>query len=98
MASLPAIYGAILLGGFIASGLSGIITAQTFTYIKQYPSDTHITKLIVALTWFVSLLLCFLQKVQYSILFRILDSIHTGLVCTTSWIFMVQWFGDESKI
>ncbi|KAG2364809.1 hypothetical protein BDR07DRAFT_1400733 [Suillus spraguei] len=79
MASLPAIYGAILLGGFIASGLSGIITAQTFTYIKQYPSDTHITKSIVALTW-------------------ILDSIHTGLVCTASWIFMVQWFGDESKI
>ncbi|KAG2033001.1 hypothetical protein BDR03DRAFT_1076342 [Suillus americanus] len=47
MASLPAIYGAVLLGGFIASVLSGIITAQTFTYIKQYPTDTRITKSIV---------------------------------------------------
>ncbi|KAG1783454.1 hypothetical protein EV702DRAFT_1041119 [Suillus placidus] len=69
MSSLPAIYGAVLLGGFLASVLSGIITAQTFTYIKRYPTDTRITKSI------------------YSILFRVLDSIHTSL-----------WFGDEGKI
>ncbi|KAG1736995.1 hypothetical protein EDB19DRAFT_2025814 [Suillus lakei] len=79
MVSLPATYGAVLLGGFIASVLSGIITAQTFTYIKRYPADTRITKSIVALTW-------------------VLDSIHTGLVCTASWIFMIKWFGDEGKI
>ncbi|KAG1786463.1 uncharacterized protein HD556DRAFT_1052830 [Suillus plorans] len=79
MASLSAVYGAVLLGGFFASVLSGVITAQTVTYIKQYPNDTSTTKSIVAVTW-------------------ILDSIHTGLVCTTSWIFMVQGFGDESKI
>ncbi|KAG2052735.1 hypothetical protein BDR06DRAFT_957439 [Suillus hirtellus] len=79
MASLPTVYGAVLLGGFIASVLSGVITAQTVTYIKQYPNDTSITKSIVAVIW-------------------VLDSIHTGLVCTTSWIFMVQWFGDDSKI
>ncbi|KAG1842236.1 hypothetical protein DFJ58DRAFT_806507 [Suillus subalutaceus] len=81
MASLPlaTIYGPVLLGGFIASVLSGIITAQTFTYIKQYPTDTRITKSIVALIW-------------------VLDSVHTSLVCTASWIFMIQWSGDETKI
>ncbi|KIK37119.1 hypothetical protein CY34DRAFT_810656 [Suillus luteus UH-Slu-Lm8-n1] len=79
MASLPTIYGAVLLGGFIASVLSGIITAQTFTYIRRYPTDSRITKSIVALTW-------------------LLDSLHTGLVCTASWIFTIQWFGDEGKI
>ncbi|KAG2106942.1 uncharacterized protein F5147DRAFT_698758 [Suillus discolor] len=46
MASLSAVYGAVLLGGFLASVLSGVITAQTVTYIKQYPNDTRITKLI----------------------------------------------------
>ncbi|OJA18502.1 hypothetical protein AZE42_07593 [Rhizopogon vesiculosus] len=79
MVNLPETYGAILLGGFIATILSGIITAQVFNYIKRYPSDTARTKAIVGLTW-------------------ILDSIHTALVCTTSWIYMIQWFGDEDKI
>ncbi|KAG1805572.1 uncharacterized protein BJ212DRAFT_1304028 [Suillus subaureus] len=65
MASLPTIYGAVLLGGFVASALSGIITAQTFTYIKQYPTDTRITKSIVNMASY--------------ILSRVLDSIHTGL-------------------
>ncbi|KAG2140186.1 hypothetical protein DEU56DRAFT_799199 [Suillus clintonianus] len=78
MVNLPSTYGAVLLGGFIASVLSGIITAQTFTYIKRYPADTRVTKSIVALTW-------------------LLDSIHTVLVCTASWIFMIQWFGDDAK-
>ncbi|KAG2144662.1 uncharacterized protein EDB93DRAFT_1152586 [Suillus bovinus] len=79
MGSLSTVYGPVLLGGFLASVLSGVITAQTFTYIRQYPNDTRITKMIVAVTW-------------------ILDSIHTCLVCMASWIFMIQWFGDESKI
>lgn len=68
MTSLPTVYGAVLLGGFMASvyvtlsltrptdsdwymdhanRLSGVITAQTVTYIKQYPNDTSITKSIV---------------------------------------------------
>ncbi|KAG2067010.1 hypothetical protein BDR04DRAFT_1159655 [Suillus decipiens] len=51
MANLPATYGAVLLGGFIASGLSGIIAAQTLTYIKQFPSDTRITKSIVSMVF-----------------------------------------------
>ncbi|KAJ8589211.1 hypothetical protein M405DRAFT_933597 [Rhizopogon salebrosus TDB-379] len=79
MVNVPETYGTVLLGGFIATILSGIITAQAFHYFRRYPSDTIRMKAIVGLTW-------------------ILDCIHTVLVCTTSWIYMIHWFDDEGKI
>ncbi|OJA18503.1 hypothetical protein AZE42_07592 [Rhizopogon vesiculosus] len=51
MVSVPATYGAILLGGFVAAALSGIVTIQTFIYIKQYPTDLVWRKAIVAAIW-----------------------------------------------
>jgi len=52
MASIPTTYGALLLGGLFAAGLSGIVTVQAFVYIKLYPSDTLHTKVMVAFVWF----------------------------------------------
>ncbi|KAG6902040.1 hypothetical protein C0995_005250 [Termitomyces sp. Mi166 len=42
--------GALLLGGFIAAGLSGIILVQTLIYFKFYPSDPPVTKALFLLT------------------------------------------------
>ncbi|OAX37876.1 hypothetical protein K503DRAFT_771052 [Rhizopogon vinicolor AM-OR11-026] len=51
MVSVPATYGAILLGGFVAAALSGIVTIQSFIYMKQYPTDLVWRKAIVAAIW-----------------------------------------------
>ncbi|KZP15373.1 hypothetical protein FIBSPDRAFT_1048168 [Athelia psychrophila] len=44
-------YGALLVGGLVAAGLSGIVTVQSFVYVKLYPADRIHTKLIVAAVW-----------------------------------------------
>lgn len=31
-------------------------------------------------------------------MFRALDSVHTALVCASIWIYLIQNFGDTSKI
>jgi hypothetical protein len=69
MVSVPATYGAILLGGFVAaayvsfaslwniiltrispfSRLSGVVTVQSFIYVKLYPTDPAWRKAIVSL-------------------------------------------------
>ncbi|KAG1742682.1 uncharacterized protein EDB91DRAFT_1247492 [Suillus paluster] len=51
MVSVPATYGAILLGGFLAAALSGIVTVQSFIYIKLYPTDLAWRKAMVAVIW-----------------------------------------------
>lgn len=79
MVSVPATYGAILVGGFLAAALSGIVTVQSFIYFKLYPTDLAWRKAIVAVIWS-------------------LDSIHTALVCASIWIYLIQNFGDTSKI
>lgn len=79
MVSVPATYGAILVGGFLAAALSGIVTVQSFIYFKLYPTDLAWRKAIVAVIWS-------------------LDSIHTALVGASIWIYLIQNFGDTSKI
>jgi hypothetical protein len=44
-------YGALLLGAFVACCFSGIVTVQSFLYIKLYPRDVTRTKVIVAAVW-----------------------------------------------
>jgi hypothetical protein len=44
-------YGALLLGAFLACCLSGIVTVQSFLYIKLYPKDATRTKIIVGAVW-----------------------------------------------
>jgi len=44
-------YGALLLGAFLACCLSGIVTVQTFLYMKLYPNDATRTKSIVGAVW-----------------------------------------------
>jgi len=79
MVDIPSTYGALLLGGLVAAGLSGIVTIQAFVYIKLYPSDMIQTKAMVAL-------IC------------ILDSCHTGFVCSSLWDYLIQYFGDSDRI
>lgn len=40
------------MGAFLACCLSGIVTVQSFLYIKLYPKDATRTKIIVAAVWF----------------------------------------------
>ncbi|KAH7886371.1 hypothetical protein F5I97DRAFT_1263320 [Phlebopus sp. FC_14] len=77
--SIPATYGALLLGGFLASGLSGIVTVQSFIYTRLYPNDDIRIKATVGAIW-------------------LLDTAHTALVCASLWIYLIQYFGDTSKI
>ncbi|KAF7981353.1 hypothetical protein HWV62_33809 [Athelia sp. TMB] len=49
--SVASTFGALLVGGLVAVGLSGIVTVQSFVYIKLYPTDQIHTKFIVASVW-----------------------------------------------
>ncbi|KIJ09632.1 hypothetical protein PAXINDRAFT_172429 [Paxillus involutus ATCC 200175] len=48
---VPATYGALLVGGFVAAALAGIVTVQSFIYVKLYPHDVLQTKAIVGAVW-----------------------------------------------
>jgi len=49
-------YGALLLGAFLACCFSGVVTVQSFLYIKLYPKDVIRTKTIVGAVWFLDTL------------------------------------------
>ncbi|EIW87447.1 hypothetical protein CONPUDRAFT_161976 [Coniophora puteana RWD-64-598 SS2] len=51
MVDVPATYGALLLGGLIATGMTGIVTVQSFVYLKTYPDDSVMTQSTVAAVW-----------------------------------------------
>ncbi|KAJ7589650.1 hypothetical protein C8J56DRAFT_37117 [Mycena floridula] len=44
-------YGALLAGGLLAYGLSGVVGAQAIVYYKLYPDDNGFRKLMVAAIW-----------------------------------------------
>ncbi|KAI9566286.1 hypothetical protein HD554DRAFT_2174488 [Boletus coccyginus] len=44
-------FGALLLGGFCAAALSGVVIVQTFLYIKLFPRDSTRVKAIVGAVW-----------------------------------------------
>ncbi|KAH0825985.1 hypothetical protein J3R83DRAFT_7580 [Lanmaoa asiatica] len=46
-----ATFGALLLGGFCAAALSGVVAVQTFLYIKLFPEDSARVKAIVSCPW-----------------------------------------------
>jgi len=45
-------FGALLVGGMAAAVFSGIVTAQTFSYFKNYPQDVKGIKVLVGVVWF----------------------------------------------
>ncbi|KAF9055635.1 hypothetical protein BJ165DRAFT_1398454 [Panaeolus papilionaceus] len=47
MDAVPGTYGALLLGAFFASGLSGVVSVQCIVYFKLYPKDKKILKCLV---------------------------------------------------
>ncbi|KIM64150.1 hypothetical protein SCLCIDRAFT_23747 [Scleroderma citrinum Foug A] len=51
MVDVPATFGALLIGAFIATALSGVVTTQVLLYMKLFPIDEASTKAIVAAVW-----------------------------------------------
>jgi len=51
MSDLSSTFGALLLGGLVAVCLSGIVTVQSFVYLKLYSTDATRTKSIVGVVW-----------------------------------------------
>ncbi|KIM77150.1 hypothetical protein PILCRDRAFT_825708 [Piloderma croceum F 1598] len=51
MSDISSTFGAMLLGGLVAVGLSGVLGVQTFVYLKLYSNDSARTKILVGLTW-----------------------------------------------
>ncbi|GLB43796.1 hypothetical protein LshimejAT787_1403080 [Lyophyllum shimeji] len=43
--------GSLLVGGFVATGLSGVVAVQTVIYFKVYQTDPNFVKALVALIW-----------------------------------------------
>ncbi|KAN0073695.1 hypothetical protein V8E55_012172 [Tylopilus felleus] len=43
--------GALLISGFCAATLSGVVTVQTFLYIKLFPQDSMRIKATVGAVW-----------------------------------------------
>jgi hypothetical protein len=50
MSNLSSTFGAMLLGGFFAVRLSGVLAVQTFIYFKMYAKDLVQTQYMVRLT------------------------------------------------
>uniref|UniRef100_A0A0W0F8S9 DUF6534 domain-containing protein n=2 Tax=Moniliophthora roreri TaxID=221103 RepID=A0A0W0F8S9_MONRR len=84
--SLPATYGALLLGSLIASALSGAVVIHTILYFKVYPSDPPRLKVLVVLIWF-----------SY-FLYSVLDTCHTSFIWSALWAFCVKFYGQIDKI
>jgi len=49
MSDISSTFGAMLLGGLVAVGLSGVLGVQTFVYLKLYSNDSARTKILVRL-------------------------------------------------
>lgn len=45
-------FGALMVGGIIAAMLSGVVTAQAFSYFKYYVNDRRSIKALVGVVWF----------------------------------------------
>ncbi|KAG6828117.1 hypothetical protein H0H92_009138 [Tricholoma furcatifolium] len=81
--------GALVLGGFIATWLSGMVTVQTLLYFKLYPLDTPILKALVPLRF---------RSVKVDVFDRALDFTHSGLVITSVWSYVIQDFENAAAI
>ncbi|KAF8131820.1 hypothetical protein EV363DRAFT_1260358 [Boletus edulis] len=77
--SIDTTFGALLLGGFCAAALSGIVVVQTFLYTKLFPRDSARVKAIVGAV-------------------LTLDVMHSLLVYTSIWIYLITYYGNETKI
>ncbi|ESK92421.1 hypothetical protein Moror_4552 [Moniliophthora roreri MCA 2997] len=47
----PRTFGALLIGAMIAAGFTGILNSQCMSYVKLYPKDRPIFKILVLLIW-----------------------------------------------
>ncbi|KAF8884656.1 hypothetical protein BD779DRAFT_1536296 [Infundibulicybe gibba] len=56
MVDISRTYGALLIGGVVASAFSGIVTVQFCAYFKFYPCDPVSLKLLVSVVWFLDIL------------------------------------------
>ncbi|KAF8660987.1 hypothetical protein AX16_001509 [Volvariella volvacea WC 439] len=48
---IPKTFGALLIGGLVASGFTGVVTSQVYAYFKLFPDDRQFIKVLVFVVW-----------------------------------------------
>ncbi|EKM83176.1 hypothetical protein AGABI1DRAFT_69412 [Agaricus bisporus var. burnettii JB137-S8] len=82
--SVVGTYGALFLGGFFASILSGLVALQVLVYFKLYNNDPRHLKTLV--------------RPLAILLLSIIDMFHTGLVIAGLWDYLIKNFGHADRI
>ncbi|KAI0340037.1 hypothetical protein BDW22DRAFT_1431095 [Trametopsis cervina] len=49
-------YGALLIGGIMATYLSGVVCTQTYLYFRSFPRDPSVIRSLVFVVWFMDIL------------------------------------------
>ncbi|KAJ7600077.1 hypothetical protein C8J56DRAFT_909489 [Mycena floridula] len=89
-------YGALLTGGLLAYGLSGVVGVQAIVYYKLYPDDNGFKKLMVRV-----FAASFARRPNFLpqvAAIWLLDIAHSGLIAASLIDYFVQFFGVESRI
>ncbi|EDR04806.1 uncharacterized protein LACBIDRAFT_304061 [Laccaria bicolor S238N-H82] len=91
-------FGALLIGGIVASIFSGIVTVQTVVYFKNYSHDVAILRVLVSTTS------CNCMHVHGRLIYAqvaavwFLDFLHTIFVSMSLWDHLIAHFGDQARI
>ncbi|XP_006458651.1 hypothetical protein AGABI2DRAFT_115687 [Agaricus bisporus var. bisporus H97] len=94
--SVVGTYGALFLGGFFASILSGLVALQVLVYFKLYNNDPrHLKTLVRPLAILLLSLIYFSSKV---LTIWVIDMFHTGLVIAGLWDYLIKNFGHADRI
>ncbi|KAM6499007.1 hypothetical protein JOM56_006955 [Amanita muscaria] len=83
--------GALLIGGLLASGFTGVVTTQTVIYLRLYPSDKISLKFLVCAP--LCLVLCDYDHFAKAFTVWFLDICHTILISRTIWYELISHFG-----
>ncbi|KAF8079388.1 hypothetical protein FPV67DRAFT_1664020 [Lyophyllum atratum] len=89
--------GALLIGGLIAAGLSGIVTVQAILYFKLYPLDSPILKVLACPDPFLSSVATnFCKRLRFLLYGKWVTP--RGLACAAIWNYLIQHFGRAEDI
>ncbi|KAJ7230127.1 hypothetical protein GGX14DRAFT_692045 [Mycena pura] len=94
---VPSTLGALLIGGSIALMLSGTLAVQCIVFYKLYPNDTRIRTVMVLVIWcaFPSSVVPSHFERRFR---RILDLLNSAFIVSSLFIYLINYFGDRSRI
>ncbi|PFH47790.1 hypothetical protein AMATHDRAFT_151308 [Amanita thiersii Skay4041] len=100
LVNVPKTYGALLIGAFFASLLYGVSTVQSIVYFKLYPNDSNSSKLLVRFSSPIISPFAYVPPGYTSVVrpASALDTVHTALIWVGMWSYLIDSFGDRSKI